>query len=866
MNLSSGLPALDDILQGIRAGDNIVWQVDTIDDYMQFAKPFCESALARGEKLIYFRYAKHKPVISEEEGATVIELCPERGFEKFITGIHRTIEKAGYGAFYVFDSMSELTLDCYSDRMIGNFFTLTCPFLYDLETVAYFAVLRNYHSFHAAEPISKTTQLLLDVYNYKGNLYVHPLKVYKRYSSTMYNLHLWDKERDEFKPIIESAEIAEILTSSPWPGLQSASYRQVGIWEKRFLHAEEILDVFNQGYASIEKVQMNFMRLLQLVVSSEKRIRDLAEEYLELSDIIYVWKRMIGSGMLGGKSVGMLLARAILVKTDPRWNDILEAHDSFFIGSDVFYTYLVQNGVWWIRQKQKNPLTLFDGAREARQRILRGDFPEYVIRRFSDMLDYYGQAPIIVRSSSLLEDAFGNAFAGKYESVFCANQGTHQQRLEDFLDAVRIIYASTMSEAALNYRAQRGVLEHDEQMALLVQRVSGRPYENYFFPQMAGVGFSFNPYVWNEAIDPEAGMLRLVFGLGTRAVDRSDDDYTRVVALNAPYKRPEANLDERKRFTQRRVDLLDLKEDRFTSRHFVDISRQCPELQADLFASEDMNEERTASGRSSWTINFDKIFSSTSFIEDMREMLDTLKNVYGCHVDIEYTVNFQDKEHYKINLLQCRPLQVAKGPGSSEAIPVLQDACIVLAAHGGVIGHSRENSIDEIIYVVPRVYGQLSDRDRYQVARLIGKLAHQDALTQPETIMLLGPGRWGTSTPSLGVPVSFSEINTISVICEIDSMHEGLVPDLSLGTHFFNDLVEMNILYIAFFTAKKENRFMESFLLEKPNRLTSILPGMDRWSEVVRVISGADLDFRERLYLNADSIGQKAVLYTKNPN
>ena len=170
MNLSSGLPALDEILQGIKPGDNIVWQVDTIDDYLPFAKPFCDSALTRGEKLIYFRYAKHKPVISKSSGAIVIELNPEKGFEKFITDIHRTIEKAGYGAFYVFDSMSELTLDCYSDRMIGNFFTLTCPFLYDLETVAYFAVLRNYHSFHAAEPIAKTTQLLLDVYNYKGNL------------------------------------------------------------------------------------------------------------------------------------------------------------------------------------------------------------------------------------------------------------------------------------------------------------------------------------------------------------------------------------------------------------------------------------------------------------------------------------------------------------------------------------------------------------------------------------------------------------------------------------------------------------------------------------------------------------------------
>ena len=118
--------------------------------------------------------------------------------------------------------------------------------------------------------------------------------------------------------------------------------------------------------------------------------------------------------------------------------------------------------------------------------------------QFAEMLDYFGQSPIIVRSSSLLEDNYGNAFAGKYESVFCANQGSPQKRLEDFLSAVRTIYASTMSEEALRYRAHRGLLDRDEQMALLVQRVSGGLHGDLFFPQVAGVGLSYNPYVWNE--------------------------------------------------------------------------------------------------------------------------------------------------------------------------------------------------------------------------------------------------------------------------------------------------------------------------------------------------------------------------------
>ena len=168
------------------------------------------------------------------------------------------------------------------------------------------------------------------------------------------------------------------------------------------------------------------------------------------------------------------------------------------------------------------------------------------------MLEYFGQSPIIVRSSSLLEDAYGNAFSGKYESVFCANQGTPQDRLENFLNAIRKVYTSTLSEEALAYRAHWGLLDRDEQMAILVQRVSGSVYEDQFFPQIAGVGVSYNPYVWNSEIDPEAGMIRLVFGLGTRAVDRIDDDYTRIVALNAPSRRPEASSEDVRKFSQKK--------------------------------------------------------------------------------------------------------------------------------------------------------------------------------------------------------------------------------------------------------------------------------------------------------------------------
>ena len=174
------------------------------------------------------------------------------------------------------------------------------------------------------------------------------------------------------------------------------------------------------------------------------------------------------------------------------------------------------------------------------------------------MLEYFGQYPIIVRSSSLLEDGFGNAFAGKYDSFFCVNQGTPEQRCEQFETAVRKIFASMMSDEALSYRLQRGLDQQDEQMALLVQRVSGAHHRHYFFPDLAGVGISYNTFVWNREIDPRAGMLRLVLGLGTRAVDRVEDDYPRLVALDKPLLIPDSARAEMVRFSQRGVDLLNV--------------------------------------------------------------------------------------------------------------------------------------------------------------------------------------------------------------------------------------------------------------------------------------------------------------------
>ena len=850
-----GAPGVEKLLHGIFPGDNCVWRMDreTIGQFRPLADSLVSYAVEHSLPAVYFRFGSHAPLCEFVPGLRVQTVRPQEGFESFITAIHEVIRQTGKGAYYLFDSLSELSDACYSDRMIGNFFMLTCPYLREFETIAYFVIYRSVHSYHAMTPITDTVQVLIDLYSYRSVYYLRPFKVDGRHSSTMYMLHEWTGR--EWAPIAESGRVAEVIQASPWLGLASTSYRMIGVWDRVFIEAERVQMEIEAGSCPPDREQETLHKILRLIVSQDLRIFELAARYFSISDILRIWKRMIGTGRIGGKSVGMLLARSILLSGDAEWTNELEAHDSFFIGSDVFYTYLVINNCWWARQRQKDPETFLDGNEDVRRRILAGSFPDYILHRFSDMLDYFGYSPIIVRSSSLLEDNFGNAFAGKYESVFCANQGTKDQRMRNFLDAVRLIYASTMSDVALRYRRQRGVLDKDEQMALLVQRVSGAVYGRYYLPQVAGVAFSMNPYAWSPEIDPKAGVLRMVFGLGTRAVDRFDDDYTRIVALNAPDRRPEGGLEEVRRYAQHNVDAIDLEENKFVS---VGLSGLVPEIRGRLPL------EKFVDNLSQPVLTFAPMLLTTDFAPRMRGMLEQLRKAYGTEVDVEFTANFTT-DGYKLNLVQCRPFQMTADGQPTTPLPELRASDILLDAHGAVIGPNRAVTLDWIVYVVPESYGRLSERARFSVARAVGKILHHRELAA-STNLLIGPGRWGTKSPSLGVPVSFPEINTVSILCEMNLMHPGLSPDLSLGTHFFNELVETDMLYVAYFVEKPENRFAEEWFLTELNcldgePLEGLRAALEIDSSLIRVLDARTTTAGGRLVFNADAVGQRAVLH-----
>ncbi len=842
---TTGLPGLDHVLHGVEPGDNIVWVVDSIEEYHELVLPYTEAAHAEGRHLIYFRFANHAPLVPAHVGVEIHTLDPAAGFETFVRQVHAVIEGAGRGAMYVFDCLSHLADTWVSDQSLGNFFTLTCPRLWDLETVTYFGVFRDRHSTYALEPIRGTTQFMLDVFRLEGRLYVRPLKVQHRSQKAMNTIHV--RQGDAFLPVKESAVLAQILSSTQWPRLQTD--RRTGYWRRLFHEAELVARECAEGRCPPGRREEITRRVCWALRVHRSGLAPLVTRFLTLEDFLAVRDRMIGIGSVGGKTLGMLVARAILRERDRDLAGRLEVHDSFFVGAEVFITFLVQNGVWWVREQQKRSGTFLQGLDEGRRRILAGGFPPQILEQFQGMLDYFGESPYIVRSSSILEDARGNAFSGKYESVFVANRGSGEGRMTALLDAVRRVYASVLDEEALRYRQRRGLLDSEERMALLIMRVSGAPHGRYYYPQAAGVGLSYNPFVWHPDIDPRAGVLRLVFGLGTRAVDRSDDDYTRLVALNAPERRPEADFEEVREHSQRRMDCLDLRAGEFVSLSLGDVLAQQPEFPVDYYVTE------TAEGYP--CVTFERLLRESPVAADLQRMLTLLEEAYEHPVDIEFTLNYLADGSYRIHLLQCRTFQVRRETGSvSSPPPAIKHR--LLAANGAVIGVSRETRLSRIIYVVQDTYARLPERDRYAVARLIGRLNQQHP-AEDRGLMLIGPGRWGTHSPSLGIPITFAEISRASVICEVVAMHERLIPDVSLGTHFFNDLVEHDMLYLAYFPKKTGNALEAEWFRNAPSRLLELEPEAKAMDGIVRVI---DCDAGGgHIWLRADATAQEALVF-----
>jgi pyruvate, water dikinase len=865
--IESGLTSLDEVLQGLRLGDNVVWQVDNIDDYIYFAQPFADQAVRDGRNCIYVRFAPHDQILKPQAGLTTIEMHPTSGFDSFSSQINRIIEEKGKDACYIFDNLSSLLTDWATDELVANFFQVTCPLLAEFDTVAYFALTKGLHNHRSVARIRDTTQVLIDAFRINGKLYIHPLKVWDRYSSQMFLPHILAGHR--FQPVFDSSDASEVTTKAHRDPL-SVNASTIAPWDSVY---QRLLKYHQEGGRDSEAKSPEISALKQelsrIMIGDHPTFNKLADTYLTVDNLLSIRTRMIGSGRIGGKAAGMLVARKILRNAEGKidFSKVLDDHDSFYIGSDVFFTFLVNNNLFRLRlQLSRKPRISHEEFEEVERRFLAGKFPDEVLEWFRDMLDYFGQAPIIVRSSSLLEDSFGNSFAGKYRSEFIANQGSPEQRLQTFIRAVKLVYASAVNPDALSYRHHWGLSENDEQMAILVQRVSGNHYQRFFFPTLSGVAFSRNLYVWNNRINPEKGIIRLVFGLGTRAVNRVVGDYPRMIAVSDPMLRPETGTKVAK-YSQRKIDLIDLEANEFLTKQTAHILTDCDYSNLHLLVStikdgypQDPVSSDIGNDSNQLVLTFNNLLKQSNFVSILDEMLTKLEKAYNYPIDTEFTAFVDSNRQIKINLLQCRPMRL---PGTSGPIEIPENISRknILFRSNRIINGGIVKDIQYIIYISPEQFNKITDETfKKSLGRLVGRINEHPLLKDSKFIMM-GPGRWGSSNINLGVNVSYADINNTAVLVEMAIKSSDYMDEVSYGTHFFLDLVESEIIYLPVYPYNSGTEFNAEFFKNAPSILPKLLPESDKFSGLVNIIDIPSATGGKFARIVADPPSQAAVCY-----
>jgi hypothetical protein len=570
--------------------------------------------------------------------------------------------------------------------------------------------------------------------------------------------------------------------------------------------------------------------LIRTMVSDQLKYIKMARQWFTVADLKDIRSRKIGSGKVGGKAAGMLLATRILKETAPaEIRDSFRIPVSYYLGSDVFYNFMtINNLMHWNDQKYKIEDQMRADYPSLRDDFMKGQFPPEIIDRLDEILVEAGHTPLIVRSSSLLEDNFGTSFAGKYESIFLPNQGTYGQKISALTSAISRIYASVMDPDALLYRHHKELADYDERIGILIQFVEGEQMGRYYLPHAAGVAFSHNLYRWSPQIREEDGFLRLVLGLGTRAVDMVADDSPRLVALSHPRLQPSSDLRAARRYSQQNVDVIDLEANQLVTVPMRAIFasnypplRYAAQIEQDGYLG---NILTSTTEYEKLIVTFDGLLARTPFAKNIREALKLLETHYDSPVDTEFTVEIaapdSQKPEIKITLLQCRPQSHIKSADEVQLPRELHEEDIVFSTQR-MVPQGIVQNIRYVLFVTSEGYFSLtSQNERVQLERAIGQL---NAALKDEIYIAVGPGRWGTSTPDLGVHISYSDIFHARSLVELAGEAVGASPEPSFGTHFFQDLMEAKIYPLAIFLDDPDTVFNQDFFNTTRNRVLDFI-------------------------------------------
>ncbi len=537
----------------------------------------------------------------------------------------------------------------------------------------------------------------------------------------------------------------------------------------------------------------------------------------ERFDEFVVFSR-IGHGSLGGKGRGLAFVNKLLAQEPVDMPGVhVTIPQTVVLSSEVFEEFLDKNRLqdFPAMAQEMEDDQILDALRRGRfPRALRADLAA-LLRRVTE--------PIAVRSSSILEDSLYQPFAGVYDTVMLPNSHPSLDvRLAQLLEAIKVVYASTYYKAAREYLGTTPHRVEEERMAVLIQRLVGSRRGTKFYPSFSGVASSYNFYPFGD-VRPEDGVALVAVGLGKTVVDgfealRFSPAYPRVLPQFSSVKDILDNA-------QRRFYALDLDRSDLIPGKDVDASLlRLSTVDAVRDGAVDQlvstylpdNDAITTGFRKGGSplITFDPILKGRAFplAEQLTRLLDLSSRGFGTPVEIEFAVDFAraQREPQSFHVLQVRPMVSARSVQTVSITEQDRDQALVYSEQ--TLGHGHSGPIYDVVFIDPETF----PRSKTERAAMVIEAMNDELRKEGRHSLLLGPGRWGSRDPWLGIPVVWSQISMARAIVEADFSDIQVEP--SQGSHFFHNLTCFGVAYFHAHRRAKASLNLEWFRSKKPVR------------------------------------------------
>jgi len=525
-----------------------------------------------------------------------------------------------------------------------------------------------------------------------------------------------------------------------------------------------------------------------------------------------IFSRM-GQGSLGGKARGLAFLDSLIKKypdLDKFPNTIIKIPKTVVISTEIFDNFMEDNDLYPFALENKSNSEILEKFVASKIRQETKDD----LKVFLEVI----KQPLAVRSSSVLEDSHYQPFAGVYSTYMLANSGDAETNLNQLLMAVKSVYASVFFKETKAYMKATKNLIDEEKMGIVLQEVCGTSYENRFYPTFSGVARSVNFYPIEDE-KPEGGIVNVALGLGKHIVEGkrtlrfAPDHPKKILQLSSP--------DMALRETQKTFFALDLSPESFTASTDDSINYKSYRIKQaekdesiyEISSVYDFHDNVLKEGRmyeGKRIITFANILKHNSFplADIVKEVMKICENAMNNPVEIEFAVNLNpENSPYKFfNLLQIRPIveEIIEDEIDFSEIN-LKDSVICAEK---ALGHGVVKGIYDIVYVKPDKFDSVNNLNTTKIIETLNnKLTEEN-----RNYILVGPGRWGSSDPWLGIPVVWSQISGARLIVESGLENYQIEP--SQGTHFFQNLTSFKVGYFTINPFKKDGFWDLDFLSE----------------------------------------------------